>query len=287
MLKETIKKLFLLLFLISLFLLCFIELNYKIKNIKPQTSQIDSNDCYIDNVSNKESDYKNVTETSVQLINKNDLLNNEDEEIMINSTWKSINRKDSYNNELQYYKKENVEIGENTIEILSKKESIDNKLYTSGLVESINAYKYGKFEFVISISEGKGLFPAIWLMNDSGLNLPEIDIFEMVGDKPDCFYGVIHYLEKGEKKHDFYKHKVEKKDTYKITLEWDSSTLTWFIDGIEVYKTSKGVPQEYMYIVINQAIGGNWPGNPDDSIFPCEFKILSYDVSSVQMKERN
>jgi len=205
----------------------------------------------------------------------------------IRECWITIERKDSYNNELQYYSRDNVYIDGDIIEIISKKESKEDKEYTSGLVESSCAYKYGYFEFTIQTSQGKGLFPAIWLLPEEDKGLPEIDIFEMIGSEPYVFYGVIHYEQDGAKLSDYFAHAVPVKDKYVIALEWKKDRLIWYIDGSKVYETESGVPQEYMYLIINQAVGGDWPGNPDDKVFPCRFKILSMSIESMFMKGRD
>lgn len=201
--------------------------------------------------------------------------------------FKSINRKDSYNEEIQYYSKDNVEIRKNSIHIVSKKETKEDKQYTSGLVESIKAYKYGTFEFEIRVSEGNGIFPAIWLMPNDGSSYPEIDIFEMIGNEPNIFYGVIHYQENNKYKRAFFEEKIKNKDSYKVSIDWSEDCIVWYIDGEEILRCSKGVPNDYMYLIINQAIGGTWPGNPDASTeFPSKFEILSYNINAIYEKER-
>jgi len=202
--------------------------------------------------------------------------------------WEAVERKDSYNNELQFYSKANVVFNGDTIEIISKKEEQEGKLYTSGLAESTHAYKYGYFEFAIEISEGKGIFPAIWFMPVDGDTLPEIDLFEMIGSKPYTFYGVIHFEENNVQDSDYFAQEVPIKNQYSVALKWTEESLTWYIDRQDVYSTAQGVPQEYMYIIVNQAIGGDWPGNPDaDTIFPSTFKIISSHLEPVFKKGRN
>lgn len=205
-----------------------------------------------------------------------------------NDHWRIIERKNSYNNELQFYSTNNVELKDERIVITSKKETKEDNEYTSGLVESTNAYKYGFFEFTIQVDEGKGLFPAIWLLPINDEPLPEVDIFEMIGSEPQIFYGVVHYKENGGQYADYFEYEVSKKQQYSVALKWTQENLLWIIDEQEVYATSKGVPNEYMFLIINQAIGGNWPGNPDEStIFPNKFKILSYKIEPIFMKGRD
>ena len=41
--------------------------------------------------------------------------------------------------------------------------------------------------------------------------------------------------------------------------------VVWYVDGVEQARTSKGVPSEPMYIIANLAVGGDWPGKPDQT----------------------
>lgn len=250
--NKAFKNVILILFLAFISFVLFIEFRNSIRKIKGET------------------EYKGFTET------------NEYEPQIKKETstgfWRPIERRDSFNNELQFYSKNNVAIEGDSIEIISKKEEMEDKKYTSGQVESNYAYKYGYFEFTIEISEGKGIFPAIWFLPINELPLPEIDLFEMIGSEPHSFYGVVHFEKDGARDSDYFVHEVPPKDQYSVALKWTKEALTWYIDHQEIYSTTQGVPQDFMYILINQAIGGDWPGKPDDSIFPNKFKILSMHI---------
>lgn len=193
--------------------------------------------------------------------------------------WRIIERSQSYDGQLHYYSPSNVSLEGNRLVITTREEFVGNKSYTSGMVESNNGYLYGKFSFVISVSEGKGLFPAIWLMPVEDKALPEIDIFEMIGSEADAFYGVVHYMDGSVQAREFFKTTVRKKDTYLIELEWTKGRLRWFIDGECTLETSKFVPDEPMYLIVNQAVGGNWPGSPDKTtVFPATFILESWSI---------
>lgn len=201
--------------------------------------------------------------------------------------WRVIEQSQSYNRQLQYYSVSNVSFDGGRVVITSKEEFVGDKRYTSGMVESNDAYLYGRFSFVISVSEGKGLFPAIWLMPVENKAFPEIDIFEMIGSAPDEFYGVVHYMDGQTQKKDFFTTKVEKSDTYLIELEWTKDKLRWFIDGICMLESDEFVPDEYMYLIVNQAVGGTWPGSPDeDTVFPAAFILESWSVAPERSRPR-
>ncbi len=190
-----------------------------------------------------------------------------------NDVWRAVNRRDSYNNELQYYTQDNVTLDNGRITIITKKEKKEDKNYTSGMVVSKYAYLYGYFSFRIKVSEGKGLFPAIWLLPAEDKKLPEIDIFEMIGSYPTEFYGVLHYGSTAKPQREYFCEKVAKKEFYEVALKWTKNELSWYIDGRRVFRTDKGIPNEPMYLIINQAIGGNWPGKPDDTKLPATFIV--------------
>jgi beta-glucanase (GH16 family) len=196
-----------------------------------------------------------------------------------NKNWIAIDRKDNYNEELQYYCKQNVEFDNGGIVLYARKENKQDRKYTSGQAETTAAYLYGKFEFTIKINEGNGLFPAIWMLPLEDKEFPEIDIFEMIGSNPQNFYGVIHFEQKSALKRDYFCYRVKPSQTYHIGFNWSKDALEWFIDGKSVYKTKKYVPQDYMYLIVNLAVGGTWPGNPDENtVFPAKFEIVSFSI---------
>ncbi len=244
-----------------------------------------------DNMDNKDSmlnEENDSIETNVTAVTSMDATVNEEDIIKSANKWRVIERKNNYNNELQYYKKENVLLLDNKIVITSKREEKEEKEYTSGLVESEYGYLYGYFEFTIYPSNGKGIFPAIWFMPIKDVAYPEIDVFEMIGSEPEVFYGVIHYLDDNNKKsRDYFTKRVGIRNSYKVAIRWSEEELVWYINDTMVYRTKKGVPDQYMYIIINQAVGGNWPGEPNkETVFPAEFVIDNITIKPIKQKIR-
>ena len=184
------------------------------------------------------------------------------------------------NNELQYYSTNNVKVANGLLTIISKEESAHGRNFTSGAVHTKNTFNflYGKVEMKAKLPKGQGIFPAFWMMtNKVNTWLPEIDILEMVGHKPNEIWMVLHGLdESNEKKtvaHSFIGEDYSNAfHTY--GLEWTPTKLIWLIDGEIKFETEKYIPQEEMYLYINTAVGGNWPGNPDHTTqFPTFFEI--------------
>jgi beta-glucanase (GH16 family) len=281
---KKLKTLLPLLVLAAMILLIYRESKNYMEQIRPEPVQVQPEENRVSDGERSRSEVMNEYDRYCSDLQKKLARERELKDSRI--FWKPINRKDSYNNELQFYSSDNVIIKEDSIGITSRKEERENKAYTSGLVESTNAYRYGYFEFNIEISEGKGIFPAIWMMPDDGSAYPEIDIFEMIGSDPYSFYGVIHYLEDGVKKSKYFRHEVPRKEKYCVSLKWDMDSLTWYIDNREMMVLTNGVPSGLMYIIVNQAVGGDWPGDPEDTAFPCKFKVLSSQIQPVFKKGR-
>lgn len=289
---KTQKKTILFIFFVVLILIFFLEIKNSLQKIVlintiEQVSVGIQTNLISEEGQNSSNVYNLLLERINQLSQYITVMNDRFEEVKNLGYWQAIDRKDSYNNELQYYTKANVEIDNNIIEITSKKESKEDKNYTSGLVESTHAYQYGYFEFDIQYMDGQGIFNAIWFLPDANVALPEIDLHEMVGSEPNLFYGVLHYMKNDKQCIDYFTKEVTKKEHYVLALEWTAQSLTWFIDDEEVFNTTQGVPHEYMYILINQAIGGDWPGNPDENtVFPNTFTITVVNIDPVYEKWR-
>lgn len=184
------------------------------------------------------------------------------------------------NNELQYYSPNNVKVEDGVLKLISKKEQFKGKDYTSGAVHTQGKFNflYGKAEMRAKVPAGQGMFPAFWMMTDKENTwLPEIDILEMLGHQPDQVWMVSHWLgEDGKLKSvsDTFKGPDFSKDFHTFGIEWTPASITWFIDGMERFTISRNIPSEEMYLYLNTAVGGNWPGAPDQTtVFPVSFEI--------------
>lgn len=108
------------------------------------------------------------------------------------SKWTAMHRRDSWNDEVQFYLPKNVSLvreGERTLLRLTslKEDREENGLvrhYTSGLVDSRNKFSflYGRIEFCARLPRSKGIWPALWAIPNDGSWPPEIDVMEMHGE---------------------------------------------------------------------------------------------------------
>lgn len=195
----------------------------------------------------------------------------------------------SGNNELQYYtpRDTNVFIEDGKLIIRALEEAYGGHSYTSGKLTTrgLADWRYGRIEASIKMPAGQGLWPAFWMMpaeNKYGgwPNSGEVDIVELIGNDTNTVHGTIHYgppwaytngshtLEEG----------YFSDSAYIYALEWTADTMKWFVDDVMYsMKTRESlnnpdlwkVFQERFYLILNVAVGGNWPGDPDETtVFP-------------------
>ncbi|KGP74603.1 glycoside hydrolase family 16 protein [Pontibacillus yanchengensis] len=186
------------------------------------------------------------------------------------------------NNELQYYTPANVTQEDGYLKLISKKEKFKGRDYSSGAIHTkdLFSFLYGKAEMRAKLPTGQGIFPAFWMMpNKEQTWLPEIDIMEMVGHKPNEIWMVLHWLnDKGElqSKSNNYIGPDFSTDFHTYSVEWTPKQITWLIDGEIRYVEDRFIPNEPMYLYLNTAIGGNWPKAPDaTTLFP-QFYSVDY-----------
>lgn len=208
------------------------------------------------------------------------------------SNWNvEVNNFGGYNNELQYYtsRPENVRIENNKLVIEARKESYLGREYTSGRLNSSNkkSWKYGKIEALMKLPYGNGMWPAFWAMGNTGQwpACGEIDIMELVGGNK-CGYecgdnkthGYMWYSDNGDKSAGTMAPPLPSgkyaDDYHLFGIEWDATSIKWTIDG-NVFHTenitgaAKTEFHQPFYLLLNVAVGGDWPGSPDAStVFP-------------------
>lgn len=200
------------------------------------------------------------------------------------------------NNELQYYtdRDTNSFIENGHLVIQALRETYigpdGTREYTSARLRTLNKgdWKYGRFDIKAQLPFGKGLWPAIWMLPTDWVygGWPasgEIDIMELLGQEPNVVYGTLHYGGSPPNNvHSGTSYKLPSgyfsNDFHVFTIEWDTTEFRWFVDG-KLYQTqnnwySTGHPypapfNQRFHLLLNVAVGGNWPGNPDGrTVFP-------------------
>ncbi len=196
------------------------------------------------------------------------------------------------NNELQYYtgRNENVYVKDGQLVIEARKENYENREYTSARLTTKNKgdWLYGKFEIRAKLPKGKGMWPAIWMLPTDWVYggwaaSGEIDIMELLGDNPQTIYGTLHYGGPAPANtHQGTSYSLNSSDFsenfHLFSIIWDSTAIRWYVDNTlyetqtSWYTTAADFPAPFdqrFHILLNVAVGGNWPGNPDAStVFP-------------------
>jgi beta-glucanase (GH16 family) len=150
--------------------------------------------------------------------------------------------------------------------------------------------QYGRVEVKAKLPHGGGIWPAIWMM---GANRPEvgwpkcgeIDIMEFVGNHPEDIYGTIHYpVDEGNKSSGGKTPAVQVNSDFHIyAMEWNEKTIDLYFDKIKYHSFpidtagtgSENPFRKPFYLLINLAMGANWPGPIDDKVLPQQF-IIDY-----------
>jgi len=203
------------------------------------------------------------------------------------ANWTIVQRENSWNSELQYYVREDVYIENGCLRLRSQKRTFGSKNYTSGLVYTQYKFyfKYGRFEIRAKLPYGKGMWPAHWMLPNDGDWPPEIDIMENLGHQRNIIYMTNHYTEVGQRRSSggYYTSNFDfSADFHTYAVEWEADSIRWYIDGVRRFVSTKGVPQEYFYIILNTAVGGDWPGSPDaTTVFP-----QYHDIDYVRVFQR-
>ncbi|MDX8045611.1 glycoside hydrolase family 16 protein [Gracilibacillus sp. S3-1-1] len=193
------------------------------------------------------------------------------EDLLDTKTWNIEDWASEKNNELQYYTPKNISITANQLQLISNKEDYKGRSYTSAAIHTKDKFyfRYGKVEMRAKLPSGQGIFPAFWMMpNIDNTWLPEIDILEMLGDKPYEIWMVQHWLDNNQQlvsRSSSYQGPNYAENFHTYSLEWAPDSLKWFIDGELRFQTKHSSPDMDMYLYVNTAIGGDWPGNPDET----------------------
>ena len=190
------------------------------------------------------------------------------------------------NNEQQYYTDRNATIENDNLVITGKTETIGSNPYTSSRITTKGKHEflYGKIEAKIKIPVGQGLWPAFWMLgaNIDAVNWPlcgEIDIMEHI-NADSIFYGTLHWV--NNEKVSSGNQTISPPEEYHVyAIEWDADAISWFLDGIKFHsveiKNSINSTEEFhkpFFVLLNLAIGGNWPGQTiDQSRLPAKMLV--------------
>jgi beta-glucanase (GH16 family) len=202
------------------------------------------------------------------------------------------------NSELEYYNSGTSNVyqdGQGHLVIEARRESGGHSCWygtcqwTSGRIQTAGKFTqlYGHIEARIQVPKGNGLWPAFWMLG--GSNWPtdgEIDIMENVGRDPNTVYGTIHgpgysgangvggTRNIGQPLGNAY---------HNFAVDWSPNLIVWTIDGSEYFRATPAsvrgnqwVYDHPFFIILNLAVGGSFPGNPDSSTPSVNRMLVDY-----------
>jgi len=193
------------------------------------------------------------------------------------------------NNELENYtnRTQNCSVQNGILTITAAKESYGGYNYTSARIKTQSKFsvKYGKIEARMKLPYGQGIWPAYWMLGDninqvSWPSCGEIDIMELIGGqgRDNTVHGSAHWG--GDYTNSYsLASGIFANDFHVFDITWDQKSIVWHVDGIS-YSTLDITPaalsafQKNFFIIFNLAVGGSWPGNPDNtSVFPQTMQV--------------
>lgn len=207
--------------------------------------------------------------------------------------WVALNRKDSFNNEKQYYHPNQVAVTGGALQLTAINTPREGKAYQSGLVTSRDLFGPGRFEARIDLPTTQGMWPAFWL-NPNQVQWPtggEIDILENRGSQPTIVSSAYHWQTNpgpccSQHRLVFEEHTatvggtpVNYHDGFHVyAVEWEETRLRFYVDGVlhfTVTETaSRPIFETPKNIILNLAVGGDFGGDPNGTtVFPQSMRV--------------
>lgn len=214
------------------------------------------------------------------------------------------------NNEMQEYvdSDENIQVKDGKLILRPGTKNAKKNLYTSGRVntQGKHDFKYGIIECRAKFPAGKGFLPAFWMMpTDEQLygqwpRCGEIDIAEVLGHDTSTVFGTIHYgspHNESQGKSNLGKNAFSD-DFHNFACEWEPGRISWYVDG-KLFHTendwftksdgqkARPYPAPFnqpFYIILNLAVGGDWPGSPEKNAAYIDESTFEIDYVRVYQK---
>ncbi len=216
--------------------------------------------------------------------------------------WSIVTGGEGYgNNELESYTARPVNVhqenGNLVIRALKEKYTGEDGIargYTSARLQTKGHFEaeYGRIEARIKIPAGAGLWPAFWMLGNEQEakewpDIGEVDIMENIGIEPSTIHGTLHgpqysggygltgayELPGGKRFSDRF---------HRFAIEWEPGEIRFYVDDVLYETQNRGnIPSSKhwafdhpFYLLLNLAVGGNWPGAPDEKTqFPATMLV--------------
>ena len=206
-------------------------------------------------------------------------LNNWNQEIGNGNGGWGNNELESYTNSLK-----NTFVSNGNLIIEARRETIGSNNYTSGRMttQEKKFFKFGRIDIRAKLPVGKGIWPALWMLGTdiTSVSWPacgETDIMELIGTTPATVYGTLHWsntagihASKGSSfsllSGDFAK------QFHVFSLIWAENNMQLYVDDqkyLDISISDVGADNypfnSDQFFIFNVAVGGNWPGPPDNT----------------------
>ncbi len=195
------------------------------------------------------------------------------------------------NNESQYYLEENAWVSDGVLTIEAREESAGTRDFTSARMKTQGkqSFQYGRIDIRALLPRGQGIWPALWMLGNDieTVGWPrcgEIDIMEMIGGsgRENQVHGTLHWDNNGHV-HSGGSYTLPSGtfgDEYHVfSIIWDETSIRWFVNDIEYHELlitpahMTEFHQEF-FLIFNVAVGGIWPGYPDETtVFPQQMRV--------------
>ncbi|HET6860191.1 MAG TPA: family 16 glycosylhydrolase [Streptomyces sp.] len=221
------------------------------------------------------------------------------------SKWQIETGDNVNNHERQFYTAGNRNAaldGQGNLVITARRENPSNYQcwygrceYTSARLNTSGKFTttYGRVEARMKIPRGQGMWPAFWMLgNDIGqVGWPasgEIDIMENVGFEPSTVHGTLHgpgYSGSGGigAGYSLPGGRAFADDFHTFAVDWSPNAITWSVDGTVFQRRTPAdlggrqwVFDKPFFLILNLAVGGYWPGDPDGSTVLPQRLVVDY-----------
>jgi beta-glucanase (GH16 family) len=194
------------------------------------------------------------------------------------------------NAELENYtnRTQNVFVSAGHLVIEARQESYGGNNYTSGRLttQGKQQFTYGRIDIRAKLPVAKGMWPALWMLGTDISTVPwpgcgETDIMELIGSSPGQVTGSLHWLQQGGAE-GTYNHNYDlsagdfSQQFHVFSIIWQKDSVQFLVDdqayvngGASVVTSGTYPFNSPFFFIFNVAVGGNWPGPPDNTtVFP-------------------
>lgn len=204
--------------------------------------------------------------------------------------WNIIDHTGDINNELHYDTPDAVSVGGGSLVIKSDKVDLGGRSYISGKLTTQGKFDftYGRVEIRSQQAATQGLHSAEWLLHYQCNGYepcatwpPEFDVVEILGKDSSTAYQSVHYgicyhcrWPSNDSSTTNINGSNFTSEFHIFALEWEPKEIRWYIDGRLTKTWTTPISDEPMQIILDTAVGGNWPGSPDGTtVFPAYHSI--------------